>query len=231
MIIGSGLLAKAFTSGYEDRDDVCIYAAGVSNSGCTDANEFYREKVRLQQAIASSKKETVFVYFSTCSIYDEDLLYSPYVRHKLAMESLVVNKPNHLIFRLPQVVGKTPNPHTLLNFLYARITRSEKFYIWKNAQRNVIDVDDVASISDVFINDQAVRDVIVNIANPENYSVLDVVRMFESVLHKKAICDYEDKGNEYVIDVCQMQSVVYRSGVVFNESYLNKIISKYYANK
>jgi len=231
MIIGSGLLAKAFASRYKDRDDVCIYAAGVSNSGCTDANEFDREKDRLQQAIASSQKETVFVYFSTCSIYDEELSDSPYVRHKLAMEALVAKKSNHLIFRLPQVAGKTPNPHTLLNFLYARITRSEKFHIWKNAQRNVIDVDDAASISDVFINDPAVRDAIVNIANPENYSVLDIVMMFESVLHKKAICDYEDKGDEYAIDVCQMQSIICKSGVVFDGSYLNKIISKYYAYK
>jgi nucleoside-diphosphate-sugar epimerase len=231
MIIGSGLLAKAFPPDYNNRDDVCIYAAGVSNSGCTDDYEFDREKERLEYALASSQEKTVFVYFSTCSIYDEELSDSAYVKHKLAMEELVANRTNHLIFRLPQVVGYTPNPHTLLNFLYARITRSERFHIWKNAQRNVIDVEDVASISAVFINDPAVRDVIINIANPENYSVLDIVTTFERVLHKKAICDYENKGGEYAIDVGQMQSVADKSGAVFDEAYLEKIISKYYASK
>ncbi len=231
MIIGSGLLARIFYDAYEDDDNVCIYAAGVSNSGCVDKKEFKRERDRLVDTINGLPKEKLLVYFSTCSIYDEELSDSAYVKHKLAMEELVANRTNHLIFRLPQVVGYTPNPHTLLNFLYARITRSERFHIWKNAQRNVIDVEDVASISAVFINDPAVRDVIINIANPENYSVLDIVTTFERVLHKKAICDYENKGGEYAIDVGQMQSVADKSGAVFDEAYLEKIISKYYASK
>lgn len=32
MVIGSGLVAHAFAKPFLDRDDVCLYAAGVSNS-------------------------------------------------------------------------------------------------------------------------------------------------------------------------------------------------------
>ena len=63
MIIGSGLLAKAFVSGYSHRDDVCIYAAGVSNSGCTDEREFERERIRLADALSAARSAGVFVYF------------------------------------------------------------------------------------------------------------------------------------------------------------------------
>ena len=43
MLIGSGMLARAFSGAFLQREDVCIYAAGVSNSSCTDAHEFARE--------------------------------------------------------------------------------------------------------------------------------------------------------------------------------------------
>lgn len=62
------------------------------------------------------------------------------------MEALVTHHPRHLILRLPQVAGRTPNPHTLLNYLYARISRGESFRLWRNARCNIIDVDDVAAI-------------------------------------------------------------------------------------
>ena len=231
MIIGSGLLARAFSPVYDKNGVACIYAAGVSNSGCVDEYEFDRERRRLTEALDSLPVNAVFVYFSTCSIYDSDMEKTAYVRHKLAMEELVSNSTQYLIFRLPQVVGRTPNPHTLLNYLYARITRSERLHIWKNARRNVIDVDDVVLISDVFIQDPDVRNIALNIANPKSYSIAEIVDAFESVLNKKAICEFESKGNEYSIDVHQMQSILDKSGVEFDGHYLEKIINKYYANK
>ena len=52
MLIGSGLLAHAFTPAFSQREDVCIYAAGVSNSGCTNPHEFAREQKRLVEAVS-----------------------------------------------------------------------------------------------------------------------------------------------------------------------------------
>ena len=142
MIIGSGLLAKAFTRRYADSAAVWIYAAGVSNSSCSDETEYERERERLTKALADGAAADAFVYFSTCSIGDPTAANSFYVRHKIRMEALVATHRRHVIVRLPQIAGATPNPHTLLNYLFARVSRSEAFTAWRNASRNVIDIDD-----------------------------------------------------------------------------------------
>lgn len=147
-------------------EDVCIYAAGVSNSGCIDASEFARERHRLADALQQANGVDVFVYFGTCSAIDPKARNTPYVQHKLAMEQLVSAHQSYLILRLPQVAGKTPNPHTLLNYLYARIARSEAFCLWRNALRNIIDVDDVAFIARQLIADTSVRNSTLNRVNP-----------------------------------------------------------------
>lgn len=231
MIVGSGLLAKAFMPLFENDNDVCIYAAGVSNSTCMDEYEFARERARLTRSLTSQTQKRKFVYFSTCSIYDRDMKDTAYVRHKQAMELLVSGSSNYLIVRLPQVAGETPNPHTLLNYLYARIVRSERFNLWSKAKRNIIDVDDVVSITAVLINDPLMCNMTVNVANPQNYTILLIVNAFERSLNKSANYVLVDKGSEYAIDVSLMQSVVDKSGAVFDDSYLEKIISKYYENK
>ena len=231
MIVGSGLLAKAFLHIYDNTDDVCIYAAGVSNSGCDDVAEFEREKERLTNALTKLPEKTVFVYFSTCSIYDEELQKTAYVKHKLAMVEMVRGKHNHLIFRLPQVVGVTPNPHTLMNYLYARIIRSESLKIWSKARRNLIDVDDVALISKVFIDDSGSRNITLNVANLCNYSILQIVETLENVLNKKAVIAQQDKGDEYSIDVQDILPAIKQAGVNFDVNYLENITRKYYGNK
>ena len=140
MIIGSGLLANAFLKSPLNIENVTIYAAGVSNSNCSDESEFKREHLRLVEALKKSPKNNVFIYFGTCSVYDPLVFKTPYVIHKLEMEKIVHSHHSYHIFRLPQVAGETSNPHTLLNFLHARISRSEKFNLWENAERNIIDV-------------------------------------------------------------------------------------------
>src|SRR3954452_3643005 len=105
MIIGSGLIARAFAARESALDSICIYAAGVSNSTCRDALEFARERERLGAALAATATSNRFVYFSTCSIDDPWSASSAYVAHKVAMEVLVRGHDNHLIVRLPQIAG------------------------------------------------------------------------------------------------------------------------------
>jgi nucleoside-diphosphate-sugar epimerase len=153
MIIGSGLLARSFAAEFSKRSDVLIYAAGVSNSGCKDPGEFARERLRRTNALAQTKPEVTFVDFGTCSAVDPQTRHSPYVQHKIAMEQLSFSHPRHLIIRLPQIAGKSPNPHARLNYLYARISRSESFELWLKAKRNIIDVDDVVTIASHLLAD------------------------------------------------------------------------------
>lgn len=228
MLIGSGLLAQAFASQFSQRDDVCIYAAGVSNSSCADAQEFERERRLLSESLAKAKHVGVFVYFGTCSVADPEAQNTSYVQHKLAMEQLVAAHPSYLILRLPQVAGKTPNPHTLLNYLYARISRSEAFNLWSKAKRNIIDVDDVVAIASQFIADDSVRNVTFNIANPGNYSMVDIAAAMERVVGKRPIYYAVERGSEYTIDTSAPPPVLERAGVEFGSDYLDKVIAKYY---
>jgi nucleoside-diphosphate-sugar epimerase len=228
MIIGSGLLARAFASAYAGRSDVCVYAAGVSNSGCTDTREFVREQQRIGDALSQYRHAEAFVYFGTCSVYDPEISNTPYVQHKLAVERLVHAHSRHIVLRLPQVAGQTPNPHTLLNYLYARISRSEAFNLWRNARRNIIDVDDVVPIAQQLIANDEVRRATINIANSASYSMAEIVDAMADVVGKRAIFEIEDRGSNYLIEITAMQSALAESGVEFGENYLRKVIAKYY---
>jgi nucleoside-diphosphate-sugar epimerase len=228
MIVGSGLLARAFGPAYAGRSDICVYAAGVSNSSCDDAHEFLRERQRVGDALSEYRHVDAFVYFGTCSAYDSEISNTRYVQHKLAMEDMVRAHSRHTVLRLPQIAGKTPNPHTLLNYLYARITRSEAFNVWGRAKRNIIDVDDVVPVAQQLIADDAVRNVTVNIANSVNYSMAEIVDAMARVVGKRAIFEVMDRGSDYFIETGAMQSALAKSGVKFGENYLSKVIAKYY---
>ena len=228
MIIGSGLLARSFESSLGSKSDVCVYAAGVSNSGCNDTTEFYREQLRLTEALSCYSDSDLFVYFSTCSVYDPLSISSAYVQHKLSMEKLVFRHSRYLIVRLPQVAGNTPNPHTLLNFIFNRISRSEKIKIWKNARRNIIDVDDVVSIVSKLVNDDGLRGECVNVANFEDISMPKVVEIMARVVGKTEVCDLLDCGGGYSIDTTRIRDVVARCGISFDQNYTERVIRKYY---
>lgn len=228
MIIGSGLLANAFSSRFRTLPDICIYAAGVSNSGCNDKNEFLREKQMLSKAIAKWMTARAFLYFSTCSIEDVASKNSNYVQHKIEMEGLVSRHPNFIIARLPQVVGKTSNPHTLLNNLYARILYGEKFVIWKNATRNIIDVDDVVSIVTKIVENSSLRRLTLNIASPKNIPIGELVSMMEAIVEKKAVVEEVDQGGGYEIDISKIVPLIDELGLVFDNGYVSSVLRKYF---
>lgn len=230
MIIGTGLIARAFIPNLDALAGACVYAAGVSNSSCDDAREFERERQRVTGALAAAPGDSLFLYFSTCSVADPAVRESPYVRHKLDMERLVRQRDRHLILRLPQLAGHTPNPHTLLNHLYARIVRSERFAVWRGAKRNIIDVDDVARVvTDLVVGEKACGETI-NVANSRSYPILDIVRSIEEVVGHKALFDIIERGAGYAIDIDRIQPALHRCGVSFPEDYLLRVIRKYYGH-
>lgn len=229
MIIGSGLLARAFASLFSGSRESCVYAAGVSNSNCSDQREFDRERDRLMIAMEQHRLVDLFLYFGTCSANGS--LDSPYVQHKIKMEKIVSEHPQYLILRLPQTAGKTENPHTLLNYIFTRIIRSERFQIWKNARRNIIDVDDVVQIVAGLALEEGVRRDCINVANFSDYSMSDVVTIMEKVVGKKALFDSLDKGDTYPIDTQRIYRVAQRCSVEFGPEYLESVIRKYYESR
>jgi nucleoside-diphosphate-sugar epimerase len=228
-IVGSGLIARAFAPFADALPEVCVYAAGVSNSACTDPREFERERERLHAETGTLPASTLLMYFSTCSIGDPALQDSPYVLHKRAMEQSVRQRPRHLILRLPQLAGRTPNPHTLLNYLHARIVRSERFTVFSKAQRNIIDVDDVARIA-IALLDEGARAETVNVACSHNFPIRDIVQCMEEVLGHRAIFDIIDAGAGYAIDTSRIGAALARCGISFTPDYLRRTLDKYYGS-
>lgn len=227
MIYGSGLVATAMAPMFPSPE-IVVYAAGVSNSGCTDTTEFLRERERLLRALEAHVQADRVIYFSTCSILDDAAQESMYVRHKLAMESLVRRHARHVILRLPQVAGRTPNPHTLLNFLHARIARSEKFEIWKFSTRNILDIDDIAMlVSYLVLNEGAVGETI-NVANPVSTPIREIVAEMEKIVGKRAVFEVQAAGSSYAIDGTRIQEALMQSGVNLQGNYLERVLKKYY---
>lgn len=228
MVIGSGLIARAFIRGGANTlADTCFYAAGVSNSGCRDEREFQRERTRLDAALAGCPAGTRLVYFSTCSIADASLQDSGYVKHKLQMEERVRARANHLILRLPQVAGATPNPHTLLNHLHERIARAELFQVWSGATRNIIDVEDIVRIAlDLIVTEDACAETI-NVASPHSSRMLDIVHAMEHAMDIPAVFDIVDKGSRVQIDTGRIAASIRRCAA-FGDTYLGDVIGKYY---
>jgi nucleoside-diphosphate-sugar epimerase len=229
MIVGRGLLASAFAPIARERPGLVVHAAGVSNSACEDAREFARERLAVEGTLAAASSADCMIYFSTCSVSDPASRDTGYVRHKLAMESLVRTHARHLILRLPQVAGRTPNPHTLLNYLYARVVRGERFAVWGRARRNVIDCDDVATIARAAI-DEGIHGATLDVASPQDHSLPEIVATLERVTHGHAVYDLVDRGAAYPIDVAPIAPLVAATGVRFDEGYLERVLRKYYAD-
>jgi nucleoside-diphosphate-sugar epimerase len=225
MIVGRGLIATAFAPQFADDSDITIFASGVANSRDADVRHFERERLLLESELRSGRR---IVYFGTCSVQDPALLDSPYVLHKLEMEDLLRQSGASTILRLPQVVGRSPNPSTLTNFLYGKILRGEPIQVWKGARRNIIDIHDVARIGGYLIQEQSEGHACINIACPFSVSVEQLVVAFEKVLGIHAHVELVDAGGSYEIDVTDAMRVARKLGLRFESDYVMNVVRKYY---
>jgi hypothetical protein len=86
----------------------------------------------------------------------------------------------------------------------------------------------VAAITRQLISDNTMRNVTVNIANPVNYPMMDIVHSMEKAVGKRAVCNVLERGSGYPIDIHMMLPVVDAAGVKFGTDYLERVIGKYY---
>lgn len=227
MIVGSGLVARAFESRYADDTDTLIFASGVSNSNELEQAAFNRERTLLQAHLQDAYKHVV--YFSSCNVVNsrED---SAYFQHKRAMEALVINTGRGYVLRLPQVVGNTKNPNTLTNFLHDCIIQQRTLTVWANAERNLIDIDDVASIATSLIDTGSLPSV-VSIATPWSLPMPRIVDLFEKVLNRRALRKLVDRGEGMSIDSRLSEQVARDIGIDFGPNYPLQVIQKYYGER
>lgn len=226
MIIGSGLLAKQFEE-YNDNSEIIIFASGVSNSNETCSFNFSRERSLLLNNIKSNQEKHL-VYFSSCDVVYAKNLDSQYYNHKLEMEELIKTSGiSYSIFRLPQIIGKTTNKHSLINFFVNAIMQEKSIEVWEYAYKNLITIDDIFMIVDFLLKNNLSNDKAVNVVNPHSYSVQQIIVSLENILNKK--CNYHmiKKGYkpEYDTEVCC--EAIFHIGNMFEEDYLSESLNKY----
>lgn len=228
MVIGNGLMSKAFSE-YEQRDDLLIFASGVSNSLEVDQTEFDRE-FELLKSLIQKHPTHKFIYFSTVSININPSKQSPYIKHKVFVENYIRSEvDNYLILRVSQVVGNGGNLSTIMNYLVYNVSNATKFDVWQNAERNIIDIDDVKYIVDHLIK-LPIQNKIINIALRENIRVVELVKLVENYLKKKAQICLIDKGESLEIDVDYISETLTKLEEVKGEGvqYINQLLEKYY---
>ena len=226
MIVGNGLLARAFEPHFGGNPDVVIFASGVSNSLETRAGEFARERTLLRQLLDGEAKR--FVYFGSCGVTAQEAELTPYMKHKRLMESLVLSMPHGLVLRLPQVVGRTENPHTLTNFLRDRIQSGEHFTVWAHAERNLMDIDDIVRIGVKLATDPTCETTAISIAASKSLLMPEIIRIFERVLDKAAHYSTIEKGAPMIIDTTALETLSVKLGIDLGDDYIERVIRKYY---
>jgi len=233
-IIGSGFIAKNFEKYDKFFKKLCIklYAAGVSNSLCSDKSLFEKDKGRIIDFSKKISKDQTLLYFSTCSVYDPSRNNNLYVKHKLNIENFIKDSfQKFLIVRLPEVVGKNSNVNTLVNFFFNKIKNKDKFDLWSNANRSIIDIEDVVKILIDFLSNVGVeKNQMINIANPKKSSAIHIVYILENLTGTKAKYNLITKGEKnWSIDTESTNDSMKKLNITFGKNYLENVLKKYFS--
>jgi nucleoside-diphosphate-sugar epimerase len=197
-IIGNGFLAKKFRkyNSFFKKKNYFIYVAGVSNSSEKNLNNLNKDFNRVKFFIKNIKNSKI-IYVSSCSIFDPNRRNSLYLKNKKKIEKLIKEKcDNFLIIRLPEIVGKSKNKNTLTNFFYSKIKTNNKFILYTNAKRNLLDINDAIKLVLYFLKSNP-SEKFLNIANLEFSNSLKIVKTFERILKKKVIIKSLIKNLKY----------------------------------
>lgn len=197
-IIGAGFLARSLAPLAHRHPDAVLLAAGVSSSSVAAPDEFLREArllYRVLQDCADTGRRLVFFSTATSGMYSggngvgrEDCPVYPttaYALHKLSLEAVVAaSGVDHLILRLSHTVGSHQRAHQLLPSLVRQI-RSGRVTVYTGARRDLIDITDVAAITDALLATGASREV-VNVASGVAVPAEDIVAHVERRLGRAA---------------------------------------------
>ena len=227
MIVGSGMMAKAVKA--IDNQSCLYFCSGVSNSSEEDEDKYEKEAKLISQFYGTNQK---IIYFSSYLVNFDSYLSRKYYRHKLNIEELIQeNFSNFLIFRLPQVVGMTENKNTLTNFLFNSIVTNSTIEVFRNAKRNLVDIDDVVKVVDFVNNKNIFNNQVVNLIASKNQDIEEIISTFEKVTNKiahKKLSLNEELDFEIILSE-RMISVYKFLNIQFDDLYLRQLIEKYYS--
>jgi dolichol-phosphate mannosyltransferase len=229
MVIGNGVIANRFID-YSLQESYLIFAGCVNDSAIQDERLIEEEEQKVKDALLKYTAKC-FVYFSTCSIQDPTVAHTSYVQHKARMEELVrKSSKDFLIFRLPQLMALSDAKSSLVNYLVDAISSLNNFKIWKNACKNIIDIDDVHEIVGEILRRKNALNRIINIASVHQTPVLSLVNDIEGFLARTGNYELVDKGTSYEIDIAEIRPILQHLNIDFGESYIPNSLVKYYGH-
>ena len=222
------MIAQRFGD-FAERNDVVIFASGVSNSKEIRSEPFTREWVLVEETLRQTTG-CLFVYFSTASVDDPTEHGSPYVTHKLTLEQLIAERAtSYLLVRASNVVGGPGNPHTVLNFFVDRVRRNEPFTIWRQASRNLIDLDDVYRVVTHYIAEPTSWNQTILVANPHSINPLTLVQAIETHIGQRARYELVEKGVPFALSADTISDYLRATDSNWQpEQYVARLLKKYY---
>ena|GEM_PF-893081 len=227
MVLGSGLMASAF-SAFATDDRYRVIAAGVSNSKERNAAAYAREQRMIEALPVDGGK---VVYLGTCSIFDTALAGSPYLEHKRAMELLVHTRfADAMVLRLPNILGRSVNPHTLLNNFRDRILRGLPIDIQMGACRFVLDQRELVRVLPLLLGHTPFRGHSINICYDAPVPVHRLLALLEQVLDRKAVVQQVPGGACYPVVNTEFCGLLRTHGIAQpDEADLLRCVRDHYA--
>jgi len=227
MIIRHGVIARSFAD-FPLRDGLLLFAGSVNNSAEKNEEIIQMEEASVADALLRYP-EVPFLYFSSCSIADTSVIHTPYVKHKIRMERMVQNAARHFfIFRLPQIIGCSNTKSSLVNYLVDAISTHKTFELWRNANKNIIDIADVCAIVGEVLNRNTLKNKVINMASTRHVSMLELVNDIENVIGCRSKYVVVDRGTNTDIDVSDIRPVIDSLDINFDDNYIKRLVMKYF---
>ena len=230
-IIGKGFIAKNLLkiNSTINQNGMIVYAAGISNSQTKSKKQFVKE-IKLFKNFTKKNYKNKIMYISTADVSNNLKNRTKYVKNKIKIEKIIKkNFNNFIILRIPQLIGKSSNKNTLINFFYNKIKEKKKIIVFKNVKRNILDIDDVIKMIQVIIMNKKVNKKIITLSNKNFIKPIEIIKILEKKLKKKA--NYiliKTKKQNWKLNF--NQNIVYfrNAKINFSKDYLVKAVKKYY---
>lgn len=222
MVIGNGAIAKIFED-FNNKKFI-IFASGVSNSNEKNIKEFEREENLLRETIKNNP-DKIIIYFSSVSVYTKK---TKYTEHKLKLENILKKNKNFLILRIPQLLSASGNKNNLINYFLNKIREGQEIYVEKHSERSILDIEDLKKITIYLINKNDINKCY-NFSGFEFLRVIDIVKIIENILNKKANIILTNKNSK----IYKHNSFIFRDFFLNlkKNNYIKSTLEKYISLK
>ena len=230
-IIGNGFIGKSLNKIKKDliRTNYIIYAAGISHSK-TKSKRNLNKELNSFKIFSKNNFSKKVIYISTADVTNNISNKSLYVKNKIKIEKLVKKKfKNYIILRLPQIIGKSKNKNTLVNYFYFNIKNNKPLVLIKNFKRNVLDIDDILKLLKIIIYSKKTKNKVIILSNKYSVQPIDIVKIFEKKLNKTVNFKFK-KIKKQIWPLYYQKNAHYfrKAKITFDRNYLLKTINKYY---